>query len=71
MVRAVEGRAGALALLSFTASRLFRRSLICPWNCGSNTFADSTNDTRANTSSERAPGNAHGVFNTIVSARPS
>ena len=41
----------AKSTTSFTASRLFRRSLIWPWNCGSSTFADSTNDTRANTSS--------------------
>ncbi|MCY1246284.1 hypothetical protein D9M72_595030 [compost metagenome] len=36
---------------SRTASRLFRRSLIWPWNCGSSTLAESTNEARANTSS--------------------
>ncbi|CFW40005.1 Uncharacterised protein [Bordetella pertussis] len=34
-----------------TASRLFRRSLIWPWNCGSSTLADSTKLARVNTSS--------------------
>jgi hypothetical protein len=36
---------------SRSASRLFRRSLIWPWNCGSSTLADSTKLARENTSS--------------------
>ena len=36
---------------SRTASREFSRSLICPWNCGSSTLAESTYEARANTSS--------------------
>ena len=34
-----------------TASREFKRSLICPWNCGSSTLALSTKLARAKTSS--------------------
>jgi hypothetical protein len=34
-----------------SASRLFRRSLIWPWNCGSSTLAESTKLARENTSS--------------------
>src|SRR5258706_143104 len=36
---------------SRTASRLLSRSLICPWNCGSSTFAVNTKLARAKTSS--------------------